>query len=112
MNIPVTRIVLDRAAAPAVWVSTGAGLLKSSDDGFRYEPSHLRPAGQRQPSILAIAIHPNDANTVYVGTELEDGLIWKTTDGGRTWKVFNTGLAEAGGPGPRRQIVESAPQTQ
>jgi photosystem II stability/assembly factor-like uncharacterized protein len=41
--------------------------------------------------ILGIAIHPSDANTIYVGSA--SGGIWKTTDGGASWAPQNDFLA-------------------
>ena len=40
-------------------------------------------------NIRALAIDPNDSNTVYAGT---DGGVFKTTDAGATWSEINTGL--------------------
>ncbi|MBI1748661.1 MAG: hypothetical protein HYR55_19050 [Acidobacteria bacterium] len=33
--------------------------------------------------INSVAVHPNDPNTIYLGTAL--GGVWKTTDGGKSW---------------------------
>ena len=39
----------------------------------------------------AIAIHPTDPNTVYVGTA--GGGVWKTTDAGAHWRALKIGRA-------------------
>ena len=47
-------------------------------------PSPMNEGGSLHTGRLtAIAIHPTDPNTVYVGGA--NGGVWKTTDGGNTW---------------------------
>jgi hypothetical protein len=44
-------------------------------------------------NVHCIAIQPNNANTVYIGT-WKDG-VYKTTNGGTSWSPVNTGLGSA-----------------
>jgi len=69
-------------------VSIGRGLYKSTDAGKTWTFSGLRDVGQ----IATIRIHPTDPNTAYVAAlgnpfvpNKERG-VYKTTDGGKTWK--------------------------
>jgi len=69
-------------------VSTGRGVYKTTDAGKTWSFAGLYNAGQ----IGAVRIHPTDPNTVWVAAygdifkpNTERG-IFKTTDGGRTWK--------------------------
>jgi photosystem II stability/assembly factor-like uncharacterized protein len=69
-------------------VSTGRGVYKSTDNGETWQFAGLYDAGQ----IGAVRIHPTDPNTVWVAAygdvfkpNTERG-VFKTTDGGRTWK--------------------------
>lgn len=69
-------------------VSTGRGVYKSTDGGQTWSFVGLYNAGQ----IGAVRIHPTDPNTVWVAAygdifkrNTERG-VFKTTDGGRTWK--------------------------
>jgi photosystem II stability/assembly factor-like uncharacterized protein len=69
-------------------VSTGRGVYKSTDGGKTWTFAGLRDAGQ----IGEVRIHPTDPNTVWVAAigdvfkpNHERG-IFKTTDGGQTWK--------------------------
>ena len=82
-----------------VWVGTGSaairsnviigrGVYKSTDAGSKWEFMGLKDSGQ----IGGIKVHPFNANTVWLaalgspfGPNDERG-IFKTTDGGRTWK--------------------------
>ena len=69
-------------------VSTGRGVYKSADGGRSWSFAGLYNAGQ----IGAVRIHPNDPNTVWVAAYGDifkpnsDRGVFKTTDGGRTWK--------------------------
>ena len=47
--------------------------------------------GTTSGRIRAMAIHPSDANTVYVGAAA--GGIWKTTNGGASWSDIASSLA-------------------
>ncbi len=44
--------------------------------------------------VNAIALHPTDTNTMFIGSAA--GGIWKTTDGGITWKVNSDSLPTLG----------------
>jgi photosystem II stability/assembly factor-like uncharacterized protein len=69
-------------------VSTGRGIYKSNDAGKTWKFSGLRDSGQ----IGGIRIHPSDPNTLWVaaqGDAFKDNSergVFKSTDGGATWK--------------------------
>jgi hypothetical protein len=51
--------------------------------------------------VNTLAIHPRDANTIYIGAA--EGGVWKTTDGGTTWTpLTDLQLVRALPSGPRR----------
>ena len=80
---------------------TGDGVYKSTDAGATWKHMGLRETGR----IARILVHPKDANVVYVcalgrttGPQEERG-VFKTTDGGATWKRsafvdVNTGCSD------------------
>src|SRR5215510_2871770 len=84
-----------------VWVGTGEpwvirysdvmgdGVYVSKDAGKTWKNMGLKETGR----IARVIIHPTDPNTIYVcaqgrmtGPQEERG-VWKTTDGGETWKM-------------------------
>jgi photosystem II stability/assembly factor-like uncharacterized protein len=93
------------AVAPSnpkhVWVGTGEandrnssswgnGVYHSSDGGGNWTNTGLR----KSKSIPRIIVHPTDTNTVWVATMGDlwvpspDRGLYKTTDGGKTWKLI------------------------
>ncbi|SIT04024.1 VPS10 domain-containing protein [Belliella pelovolcani] len=95
-----------------VWVGTGEGnprnslnlgygIYRSLDAGETWELMGL----EKTRAIHRIIIHPDDPNTIFVGAigspwgEQEDRGVYKTTDGGKTWKKIlyidtKTGVGE------------------
>ena len=101
-NYPSTSIG-DVAVAPSnpeiVWVGTGeanifrasmpgVGMYKSTDGGRTFVHAGLTDT----QTIARIVVHPSNPDTVYVAasghewTDNENRGVFKTTDGGRTWK--------------------------
>ncbi len=75
------------------FTSISTGLLRKSTDGGATW-SVLSVDGDATPGIYALAVDPQNADTVYVGASptgnLNDGL-FKSTDGGASWTLL-TGL--------------------
>src|SRR5262249_52075050 len=69
-------------------VSTGRGIYKSVDEGKTWTFAGLRDSGQ----IGGIRIHPSDPNTAWVAAQGDafkdtpERGVFKTTDGGKTWR--------------------------
>jgi hypothetical protein len=70
-------------------ISPGAGIYKSTDGGLTWTLMGL----EQTETIGRIVVHPTDPNTVWVAalgaiwrSNAERGL-YKTTDGGRTWRL-------------------------
>ena len=90
----VTAVVANPANPNTVYVGAAlGGVWKSTNGGADFSQIF---DGAGSPSIGALALDPNDANTIYVGTgesnpgggsvtHLGDGL-WRSTDAGQTWQ--------------------------
>jgi photosystem II stability/assembly factor-like uncharacterized protein len=95
---------LDAVSMPdgklTLWVGAASGgVWKSLDGGTTFEPVF---DDQSVQSVGAVRIDPRDPNTVWVGTgeawtrnsvSIGDG-VYKTTDGGDTWKNLGLGDSE------------------
>jgi photosystem II stability/assembly factor-like uncharacterized protein len=69
------------------------GLYRSDDDGRKWRMLHgnMPTLGKAVYQVRALAVHPRDADTVLIGTGtrvrgIEGGGVWKTTDGGASWR--------------------------
>jgi photosystem II stability/assembly factor-like uncharacterized protein len=73
--------------SPAAVVKSidGGATWNSARDGLPYSPSHASYA-----PYLSLAIDAEKPSTLYLGTA-DDG-VFKSTDGGGTWKAVNSGL--------------------
>ena len=67
-------------------------VVRSSDGGTTWQDMSPNDsvAHTLHPDMHAIAFDPQNPNTIWVGN---DGGVWKSTDGGRTWVNRNTNLA-------------------
>ena len=88
-------LALDPSDPQTLYASIG-------DASSRLRPSHLAKSidggkhwrflksGTHHIDATALAIDPRDPNTMYAATQFQGVL--RTTDGGATWRPFNTGL--------------------
>jgi photosystem II stability/assembly factor-like uncharacterized protein len=76
------------------FIPTKGGLFKTTDGGRRWRRLGIGPAAQ---SVTALAIDPRSPTIVYVGADVDafserGGGLFKTTNGGSSWKAMNAGL--------------------
>jgi photosystem II stability/assembly factor-like uncharacterized protein len=98
-NQSIGAICIDQSHPDTIWagtgepwtrnsVSVGDGIYKSTDGGENWKKLGL----EKTERISKIYIHPKDNNTVYVAapgalwSDSEERGLYKTTDGGATWK--------------------------
>lgn len=78
------------AGGRALWLGAHAGLFRSEDGGRTWSKVDVRTQ-HHAPDVMAVAPHPIDPALLYVGTH-EAGVV-KTTDGAKSWRAVNGGLA-------------------
>ena len=101
----IGAIAIDPQAPKTIWVGTGEawtrnsvsigdGIYKSTDGGENWTNVGLKNSER----ISKILIDPKDGNTVYVcvpgklWSDSEDRGVYKTTDGGQSWKNILKGV--------------------
>ena len=90
-NREVFSIAIGGENQQIVWVAYNMFLARSGDEGSSWED--VFSAEETQRFCYCIVIHPHDDNTLYLGCggpQRSDsgGAIFKTTDGGKNWKIL------------------------
>jgi len=101
-----------------LWRSTNAGRTwtQISDDLTRHDPSTLGPSGgpltrdqtgvETYGTIFTVAPSHHDLNTIWTGSD--DGLVYLTTDGGKSWKNITPPDLP---PFSRISLIEASPHS-
>jgi hypothetical protein len=107
-----TEIAYSTAAPDTAWVGSSDGTLcKTTNDGGLWQTIADPLVYGLDRSIEAIAIHPSDPDTVYVGLEgrptlvdqadpaplTKPGLLFKTTNGGGSWSHVGGDVKDTNG---------------
>ena len=107
-----TEIAYSRSAPDTAWVGSSDGTLyRTANDGGRWDAIQEPALRRLDRRIEALAIHPTDAQTVYVGLDgrptsgidtdqvpvAKPGLLFKTTDGGDHWNHVGADVKAADG---------------
>ncbi len=99
----VTSLVVDPQTPASLYIgSDGDGVYKSADGGATW---HTANTGLDPPQVLSLAIDPQMPDTLYAGTHdythpanmrYYPGNLYKSTDGGVTWKSLTWGYVHYG----------------
>ncbi|MCC6588898.1 MAG: SMP-30/gluconolactonase/LRE family protein [Bryobacterales bacterium] len=114
LNVPVGLVAVAPLNPPVVYAAPAAGLVRAQileNSNINWKALYLRPAGFRQPSIGQLIVDAADPKVLYAGTDLDDGAVWKTTDGGETWTTMNQGLPVGNGAVTYLMQVPASPKT-
>lgn len=104
----ISRIAVAKGNSNVVWLGRNYGEVAKSVDAMAATPTFTDVTGYLpRRMVLSILIDKDRHNTVYVGLGgfLSDNL-WRTTDGGATWRNIGAGLPAA----PIRAIERHAAQ--
>jgi photosystem II stability/assembly factor-like uncharacterized protein len=89
------------ASTGVVYAATSSTLFRSADDGESWAPAADRDPWNALAGIRTVAAA---GGVVYVGTSY-DG-IWRSTDGGATWRSITAGLGSASRPFVETLLVD------
>ena len=91
------------AFAPAgqrtvVYAGAGNGFWRSTDDGRTW--TEVGPAFASPPHVAAVAVDPVDPRILYIGLQQGERVLFKSRDGGATWRLSQSGLPATAGTLP------------
>lgn len=101
-GVNLIAAVRDPVAPDTVYVAArGVGILVSTDSGTSWHPSRT---GLPSGAVARLVAHPTAGGTLWasfassgIGDQRRAGDVYRTTDGGTTWKPCGSGLAHQAG---------------
>ncbi|HEV8145546.1 MAG TPA: hypothetical protein VGP79_04165 [Bryobacteraceae bacterium] len=87
-----TIVAAEGGSSQVLYGRFNSTLVKSTDLGKTWIPLYVTEAGLAQPSVVALEIDATSPSVLYLATTVAEGLFWKSSDGGATWKKASTGL--------------------
>lgn len=81
-----------------VYAAAGNGLWRSTDDGRTW--TDVSPVFPSPPKVAAVAVDPVDPRVLYIGLQQGKRVLFKSLNGGATWRLSQAGLPAAEGTLP------------
>jgi photosystem II stability/assembly factor-like uncharacterized protein len=81
-----------------VYAAAGNGLWRSTDDGRTW--TDASPPFSVPPHVEAVAVDPGNPRVLYIGLRQARRVLFKSLDGGATWRVSQRGLPAPAGMVP------------
>jgi photosystem II stability/assembly factor-like uncharacterized protein len=95
----VAKIVFAPAGQrTVVYAGAANGLWKSTDDGRTWTDES--PPFPSPPHVTAVAVDPGNPRVLYISLQHDERVLFKSLDGGATWRLSQRGLPAAGGTLP------------
>lgn len=95
----ISAITIAKGNSNVAWIGTENGLVFSSSNAAAAAPTFTRRGAGTLPQrpVLSLLVDRAVSTTAYVGfAGFDKGNLWKTTDGGATWKNISGNLPAAG----------------
>jgi photosystem II stability/assembly factor-like uncharacterized protein len=90
----VTKIAFALAGRRTmVYAGAGNGLWWSTDDGQTW--TDASPPFPAPPHVEAVAVDPVDPQVLYIGLQSDKSVLFKSLNGGATWRLSQNGLPAA-----------------
>jgi photosystem II stability/assembly factor-like uncharacterized protein len=90
----VTKIAFALAGRRTVaYAGAGNGLWRSTDDGQTW--TDASPPFSFPPHVEAVAVDPVDPQVLYIGLQRDKSVLFKSLNGGATWRLSQNGLPAA-----------------
>ena len=86
LEFSVTALAADPRGGRVFAATSSGQFLRSNDDGGNWTP-----LGKLPGTVTAIVVDPAVASTLYAG--LTHGSVWRSVNGGASWRLFDSGLA-------------------
>jgi len=67
----------------------GGGIYVSGDGGSTWKPIEGHGLPKSPVGKVALAMSPSNSNRIYALIETDDGVLWRSDDGGENWKLIN-----------------------
>jgi photosystem II stability/assembly factor-like uncharacterized protein len=87
----VFELLVDPDKAYIVYAATyNHGVLMTDNNGQKWQQRNPTPKQVKNPKAISLAMHPATTKTLYLG--LEHAGLYRTVDGGVTWKPWMAGI--------------------
>lgn len=90
-SLSLVQVTSDHSSTPVLYAVSNA-IYRSSDWGATWTPVYVLEAGLPQPAVNELVVDPSHPPTLYLATTLASGGVWKSSDGGASWRRANSGL--------------------
>jgi photosystem II stability/assembly factor-like uncharacterized protein len=88
----VNALVLDPRTPPTLYVLTGDGVQRSTDDGTNWQHIGADLPEGTSVAFVALRIDPQQPDTLYLGASF--GGVFHSDDAGEHWSAMNSGLPD------------------
>jgi uncharacterized protein (TIGR03437 family) len=89
----VNRLVFDPSNPMTIYAATSNNLFKTTNGGALWTPANVGLGAPSFFEILSLAVDPSNPNTLYAGVGGFAGALFKSADGGASWRQSGSGIS-------------------